>query len=305
MTVVRDDGIHRHLRFAEPGTSTLWFEIVTWPGALTINGDMGTYVFSRTTDMFAFFGPDRHVNLSYWAEKVRSGPHRNDGGVREFSEAEFRSHVEEQVADWITNSKLTDAAAERLRDAIAADVLIDGATSHDEGAHRALQDFSSTLDWTDDDGNEFTETFEFCDTWEWDLADYVYQFVWCCHAITWAIGRYVAGGGVIVTNADALPIGQQPLAKADTLTRGVIALVEDLTVILGAEIGAGDLRDRLDAWQADPLAAALDQIAAAAAAPACPECDAGTVVLAQMDGQPVPLPCGWCDGTGRQAGGAA
>ena len=65
MTVLHDDGLYRHLRFtamhlcndAEWRTTNgfYWFDLATWPGTLTINGDCGTYTFSRTTDMFEFF----------------------------------------------------------------------------------------------------------------------------------------------------------------------------------------------------------------------------------------------------------
>ena len=45
MTILRDDGVHRHLRFKKPGSGTYWFDLITWPGTLCIDGDMGTYVF--------------------------------------------------------------------------------------------------------------------------------------------------------------------------------------------------------------------------------------------------------------------
>jgi hypothetical protein len=58
MTVLRDDGLYRHLRFQRPGTSIYWFDLVTWPGRLVICGDCGDLMFSRLRDMFEFFGPD-------------------------------------------------------------------------------------------------------------------------------------------------------------------------------------------------------------------------------------------------------
>ena len=47
MEVLRDDGVNRHLRFKNPESSAYWFEIITWPGTLCIDGDMGTFVFRR------------------------------------------------------------------------------------------------------------------------------------------------------------------------------------------------------------------------------------------------------------------
>ncbi len=59
MRVIRDDGAHRHLRFAAPTSSIYWFDVITYPGELVITGDCGTYVFRRLPDMFEFFRTDR------------------------------------------------------------------------------------------------------------------------------------------------------------------------------------------------------------------------------------------------------
>jgi len=76
LTVLRDEGLYRHLRFKAPDGSTYWFDLITWPGYLTITGDMGTYVFARTQDMFEFFRSHRStgfpINPGYWAEKIRA-----------------------------------------------------------------------------------------------------------------------------------------------------------------------------------------------------------------------------------------
>ncbi len=70
MNVIKNEGVYRHLTFQKPGTSVYYFEIITTPGLLTINGDMGTYVFSRLHDMFEFFGDKQGINPSYWGEKL-------------------------------------------------------------------------------------------------------------------------------------------------------------------------------------------------------------------------------------------
>ena len=80
MTVLHDDGLYRHLRFTEmhlcndaewrTTNGFYWFDLITWPGSLTINGDCGTYTFSRITDMFEFFR-GYGINPQYWAEKVQ------------------------------------------------------------------------------------------------------------------------------------------------------------------------------------------------------------------------------------------
>lgn len=74
MTVLRDDGPYRHLRFATPGTRMYAYDLITWPGSLCFQGDYGTWVFSRQEDMFAFFAQDTgDINPGYWAEKVTAG----------------------------------------------------------------------------------------------------------------------------------------------------------------------------------------------------------------------------------------
>src|ERR1700760_3629526 len=74
MKVVRDDGLYRHLRFKRPDTGMYYFDLITWPWHLCITGDASDgLVFSRTEDMFTFFGssPDYRINPKYWAEKLQ------------------------------------------------------------------------------------------------------------------------------------------------------------------------------------------------------------------------------------------
>lgn len=70
MTVLHDDGLYRHLRFANPEFGEYWFELATWPGHLAITGDIGANVFARDTDMIAFFAGAARINPSYWSEKI-------------------------------------------------------------------------------------------------------------------------------------------------------------------------------------------------------------------------------------------
>lgn len=102
MTIVRDDGVDRHIKFRRADDSYYWFEILTWPGALCIRGDCGTYVFSRLTDMFEFFRTDRgndpnklYINEGYWCEKllaVNSNGYGR-GRAQEFSGDKFAAYV--------------------------------------------------------------------------------------------------------------------------------------------------------------------------------------------------------------------
>lgn len=83
MKVHRDDGIYRHLEFSRNGSNSYRFDLVTWPGYLCVTGDMGTWTFSRITDMFDFFTASHFgrqesflINPGYWSEKFESGAGR-------------------------------------------------------------------------------------------------------------------------------------------------------------------------------------------------------------------------------------
>lgn len=174
MTVLHDDGVYRHLRFQNPEGSAYWFELVTWPGALTIHGDMGTYTFARLTDMFEFFRTDHHgINPSYWGQKTPGGTH----SVMHYSSETLLEHVDTAISDYLANDGDEDVAAEAraaVQNAGALDDLWDG-KKH---------------------AGELLEKLErigvVSGTWEWDLREYDHAFLWCCHAIVWGIAEYDA-----------------------------------------------------------------------------------------------------------------
>jgi|HubBroStandDraft_2_1064218.scaffolds.fasta_scaffold12081_7 predicted HAD superfamily Cof-like phosphohydrolase len=229
MTVLRDDGLYRHLRFfgvttmpdgKVSRTSAYWFELVAWPGGLVINGDMGSAHFTCTDDMFGFFRGGRgRINPGYWAEKAGSG---RDGLCR-YDEDRFRQLVMEYVGEAEEDWPGLTAAVERdiFPDGLGS--LAEWDTASEDGARAALDEFRFGNTWTAtcscgeslegademtalswrsghiNDGNarrthlsenRLVEGFRFRDTWEWDLTTWTYQFLWCCHAIVWGIGQY-------------------------------------------------------------------------------------------------------------------
>ena len=111
LTVIHDDGLHRHLRCARPQSSDRHFFITTWPGYLCISGDMGCYVFQRIEDMFEFFrNDDLGINPPYWAEKLQAGPHAAPDSIsREWMPEKFRSEIKEwfddATEDWSDEDK--------------------------------------------------------------------------------------------------------------------------------------------------------------------------------------------------------
>lgn len=187
LTVLRDDGLYRHLRCRRPDTSVYGFDVLTWPGYLAIVGDTGHFVFSRVSDMFSFFESDAgRINPDYWSQKLQAP--RPDGAER-YSEDAARAAVLEWVRD--LTDQLEDAdleydeqgprggkAALRLYQAVRERILSYELYAEHE-ARRLIADFEH-------DG------FYMDDAWEWSMREYDWQFLWCCHGIVWAIGQYRA-----------------------------------------------------------------------------------------------------------------
>lgn len=171
MTVLHEDGVYRHLRFRSPRTSEFWFDLITWPGCLTIRGDYGdAYTFDREYDMFPWFRSDRRwgINPHYWSQKL-------DGGrrsVQEYSEAAFR----QIVGELFVSAVRFDDAPRGFGKAVRAEIL-DQDLSNEGEARKLLESF------------EF-KGFDFGETWEYSFQDFEWSFLWACHAIVWGIERY-------------------------------------------------------------------------------------------------------------------
>lgn len=181
MTVLLDNGVHRHVRFAEPGTYCMSFGIVTWPGHLAYYGDMGTFVFSRLTDMFEFFR-GHEPNLGYWAEKIEAA--ERHGGCEQFSASAFRAAVADRVRDFLSENPQADAKQ------LWHDVGVEVFSSADDGEVRA---FDAAEGW------EHSSGFQIYDFWESNCKEYTLRFRWCCYALPWAIAQYDASKAEGVT----------------------------------------------------------------------------------------------------------
>ena len=169
MTVLLDDRLHRHLRFAQPRSGNMWFELVTWPGHLCIGGDMGTWVFSRVPDMFTFFRNDKlEINHSYWAEKLQCG--RSE--AQEFSAEAFGDGLLDQIKN---HYGLEGEKLQAVSDAVRREVLC-----HDERHDliTAAADFEGP--------HEFK--FDPCELPRGLV--WTYRFTWCLYAIVWGIQQY-------------------------------------------------------------------------------------------------------------------
>jgi len=181
LRIIQDDGVYRHIRMSNGGSQCMCYYITTWPGHLCISGDMGTYVFARTQDMFKFFRPTilnpkiiKHrplkINAPYWGEKLAASSTTN--GFMKFSEEVFELQIKSYFADWEFESE--DLKSE-CWDCIETEVL--AAASTEEQAMYAADSFS------------FND-FKFTDFWELTLKDYTYHYLWCLYAIVYGIQQY-------------------------------------------------------------------------------------------------------------------
>lgn len=171
MTIIRAEGVNRHLRFRCAESSSYWFDIITWPGVLCINGDMGTYVFARLNDMFEFFSveSERHpINPGYWAEKLLAVD--KNCVITEFDEFEFARILREVMHDWLDEEDIWT---------VEFDIIdrVDYSTPREEAFALAA-------------GFELDGEYPFADIWEYRCEKYTIHYLWCCFAITYAIRKF-------------------------------------------------------------------------------------------------------------------
>lgn len=186
LQVIREDGLYRHLRFKRPGSSAYYFDLVTWPGYLAVTGDMGTWTFSRISDMFEFF-TDAHfgrresflINPGYWSEKFEAGAGRgrSESPCYEFDGQAFDKGLQEWLASYLEDCDDEDNQQE-------AKEAIQGLTGNDfrteSDAYHALNDAFfpsdvSSYDISDGMGSMLT---------------YAHHYLWICYGIVWGIERY-------------------------------------------------------------------------------------------------------------------
>lgn len=203
MVVVRDDGVNRHIRFRRPGTGMYHFDLITWPGYLCYTGDMGTYVFCRTNDMFEFFRTDRKyrrnegelaINLDYWGEKlvaVDANGAKSGGKAKTFDETKFTRVINEYRVGWMRRARedvtLDKAERRKLWEQVQDEVL-DRLGDGEHYAQTAAYEFSFRKDPYDYSSRQ--RTWQFDDLFEHDFTDYTHSFVWCCYALAWGISKY-------------------------------------------------------------------------------------------------------------------
>lgn len=197
MTVIRDDGVYRHLRFKRPSSSAYYFDLVTWPCFLAITGDMGENMFSRTKDMFEFFRDG--MNPSYWSEKIL--PNGCDS-VKEWDSGLFNEAINKLLNNRLGDGDLDEENAEELKDNVNTFLL------NPEDEHDAI---SKLREWNDE--NLYIELCDFPSN-----KVYTFHYVWRCRAIAWGIQQYdkfkaesLAATEIITESAPCATRPQQPV----------------------------------------------------------------------------------------------
>ena len=201
MEVLLDNGIYRHVKFSRDGSSTYQFSLVTWPGHLSISGDMGCYTFRRINDMFGFFNTDKNdfnfnekgisINPGYWSEKMEGVTGYNKGKVfnSDLIVKSIISHIEScyegcDFDDYI--NPVTDESFESEEDLI--DALKVEVYSYFEYKELDEHRFVSAVD---EFRSEIHEDFNFQDEWEWlETHEWSHHYIWCCYAIAYGVGKY-------------------------------------------------------------------------------------------------------------------
>lgn len=185
LTILREDGVYRHLRFSKPGSGCMHFDLITWPGYLAYVGDMGAFTFSRLQDMLEFFRRDParlfRIDFRYWAEKCEAESARGSG-LREWDPERFKREIVEQRRKLLVDYG-RDWTSEQRRDFWddMGNVLL--AAEYEHEAVTELQGWCYSDPVTRRLIRIETCDFPTCQT-------YTHTFIWCCYALAWGINKY-------------------------------------------------------------------------------------------------------------------
>ncbi len=174
LTVVKEDGLYRHLLVAIPGQHCESWNIHTWPGYLAMVGDMGDWVFQRTEDMLRFFrseGDAIKINPHYWAEKLQA--QESEGWIG-FSIDAFQERVKEFAKDACDAESFDDVPEEKKED---LESLLSAEDEY-EAVVRLREFDCKWLDLTD-----FWDCRHACH----EVRDH---YLFACYAIAWTVKLY-------------------------------------------------------------------------------------------------------------------
>ena len=177
LTIRQNNGVYRHLTFANPNDCDKYFNITTFPNYLVITGDMGALVFSRLYDMFNFFrSDDLKINPDYWAEKIQSTSW--DARIESYSEFDLeqaKKNAQEYLNTYLEDN---DDLSEEDRASLLEDFELEILRSEDE---YEIVEAISNFNFKDFEFDEFRMD---------DCSVYTYSYIWLCYAIAWGIKKF-------------------------------------------------------------------------------------------------------------------
>ena len=174
LTINLDSGLYRDITIKKPHCVDMHYHIITRPEYLIFTGDMGSYVFERTTDMFGFFRKEK-INPDYWSEKVQAGK------VKEYSADLAREALNQEFENWKDCTNFEEKYIAEEKDNLD---FID--------TDNEFEFMNAIYNWTANKGG-----VQLNDFWEYNLKDYTFHFIWCCYAIVHAIELYDKEKGAV------------------------------------------------------------------------------------------------------------
>jgi len=175
MSILHNEGLYRHLRFKNPKSYNMYFDLITFPGGLLVRGDMGCWEFERIEDMFEFFRRE-DINPHYWAEKIQSDS--RFGRTREFKPEIWKKKIREYW-EYFYEYDLGSNEAKEVWSEIEGQIL------DDEDS-----EYMMTTNIMNFDVSHINPQFGSFDMMEslGDGKEYTQHYIWICCAIVWAIG---------------------------------------------------------------------------------------------------------------------
>ena len=187
MHIAHDNGLYKIITFKQDGESDYHFTITTHPYCLVITGDMGSFVFNRTgcEDVFKFFRSSQdtigEVDIShyYWSEKVGAGAHSEFDKAGAVSEAMdlFISNDDKPLNFDFTRVDSIEEIKELLELAAEENEYVFFETLSEIAREFQINAYHEIYNGYEIHGGHSKPR---------------YQYVWCCHAIAWAIAQYDA-----------------------------------------------------------------------------------------------------------------
>lgn len=180
--IEHDSEVYRHILFKRPGTGCYHFSLVTSPQILLYTGDMGTFVFRRTHDMFSFFQKQlTHTpDFSYWHEKLEAVD-KSDGSCEESKEILFE-RLREYISD-DPDDGMDPSMKHEIRTFID-ELEENGEDRHFVELYREAERFHI--------GPNTRPDFYFIDLWDYNYKEFTDRFIWACYAIQWGVHKYFA-----------------------------------------------------------------------------------------------------------------